>query len=86
MTQFPYLSESETANLIGVATGKGNAWRHLRQHAPHIKIVKVAGQNAVLRSDVEAWLENGRSSIVPLERINRRRKLAAAIRKAKQDG
>ena len=88
MTPFPYLSESEAAKLLGLASGKGNAWRHLAEHAPHIPIVEVAGQKAVKRTDVEAWLANGRSAVRPggnkdLAPKAKRRKLAAAIHKIK---
>lgn len=59
-----YVTESEAARMVGVTAGKGSAWRHLTDHAPHIKQEKLFGMTAVLRSDLEAWCGNGRQQVV----------------------
>lgn len=81
-TPFPYLNEAEACRLLHLTPGSGSAWRHLRAHAAHIKLVNVGGQTAVKRADLEAWLRKGRTAVcqpTELALWQRRQKLRRAI-------
>lgn len=68
-----YVTETEAAKMVGVSAGKGNVWRHLRKHAPHIKQVKLFGVTAVLRSSLAAYCERDRKKKVDAFTRNKRR-------------
>ena len=76
-----YVTETEAARIVGVTAGKGSVWRHLADHAPHIKQEKIFGFTAVRRSDLEAWCENGRKRVVSVATMQKRR---AMIRQLQQ--
>ena len=59
-----YATETEAARMVGVSAGKGVVWRHLREHAPHIKQENIFGITAVRRDKLEAWCGNGRKKVV----------------------
>ena len=84
-----YVTEKEAAKILGIQSGKGSVWRHLRKHAPHIEIVKIFNTNAVKRDELEAWAEGGRKEIASAfyksgGRAGRKRKLGAALKMVQQ--
>ena len=69
-----YVTETEAARMVGVTAGKGSVWRHLDDHAPHIKQEKVFGFTAVRRADLDEWCRNGRKQVIDIAtRRNKRR-------------
>lgn len=87
--QLPYITEKDVASMLGLITNKGNAWRHLRQNAPHIEITKVFGTFAVKRDELEQWIANGRRSVVGLPDRSKelqRQRLAAVARRLQAKG
>lgn len=70
-----YVTETEAARLVGVTAGKGSVWRHLADHAPHIKQEKMFGVTAVRRADLEAWCRNGRKQVVDVATLRKRRRM-----------
>lgn len=70
-----YVTESEAARMVGVTAGKGSVWRHLADHAPHIKQGKVFGFTAVRRNELEAWCQNGRKKVIDAATHQKRRRM-----------
>jgi len=69
-----YVTETEAANLLGLAPGKGDAWRHLRERATHIELVNLFGITAVKRSELRPYaekLKQGKEKR-PLRRVRKR--------------
>jgi hypothetical protein len=78
MPNIEYLTESQAAKLLSLAPGKGNAWRHLRDQAPHVPLVTLFGLTAVKKSDIQAYLDERRGLDI------KRRKLAIIRRAHRQ--
>ena len=78
MANVEYLTESQAARMLGLAPGKGNAWRHLRDHAPRVPLVTLFGLTAVKKSDIQAYLDERRGLDI------KRRKLAIIRRAHRQ--
>lgn len=76
-----YVTESEAAKMLDLTPAKGVVWRHLTDHAPHIKQEKLFGVTAVRRADLETWCRNGRKQVVDVATLRKRR---AVIRQLQQ--
>lgn len=70
-----YVTESEAAKMLDLTPAKGVVWRHLADHAPHIKQEKLFGVTAVRRADLEAWCRNGRKQVVDVATLRKRRRM-----------
>lgn len=70
-----YVTESEAAKMLDLTPAKGVVWRHLADHAPHIKQEKLFGVTAVRRTDLEAWCRNGRKQVVDVATLRKRRRM-----------
>lgn len=80
-----YVTETEAAKLLGLQSGKGSVWRHLRKHAPHIEIINIFGKNAVKRDELVKWNEGGRQKVIDAfskrsGNISRKTKMRAAMK------
>jgi hypothetical protein len=60
-----YATESQAAKMLELSPGKGDAWRHLRTHAPHIEMVTLFGYTAVRRSVLEDYCYGARQEVKP---------------------
>lgn len=76
-----YVTETEAARIVGVSAGKGVVWRHLRDHAPHIKQEQLFGFTAVRRSALEAWRKNGRIQVMSAPARQKRKALLRRLQK-----
>lgn len=76
-----YVTEGEAAKMLDLTPAKGVVWRHLANHAPHIKQEKLFGVTAVRRADLEAWCRNGRKQVVDAATQQKRQ---AVIRQLQQ--
>jgi len=76
-----YVTEGEAAKMLDLTPAKGVVWRHLANHAPHIKQEKLFGVTAVRRADLENWCRNGRKQVVDVATLRKRR---AVIRQLQQ--
>ncbi len=79
-----YVTETEAARLVGVSAGKGNVWRHLREHAPEIKLEQIFGVTAVNRADLEKYCQTRRSKVVDAFTHQKRRAQLRRLREAYQ--
>lgn len=76
-----YVTESEAAKMLDLTPAKGVVWRHLADHAPHIKQEKLFGVTAVRRADLEAWCRNGRKQVVDVATLRKRRRMLRQLQK-----
>lgn len=58
-----YATESQAAEMLDLAPGKGDAWRHLRIYAPHIELVTLFGYTAVRRDVLEDYCHGARQEV-----------------------
>ncbi len=79
-----YVTETEAAKLVGVSAGKGNVWRHLRQHAPDVKLEQIFGVTAVKRADLEAYCQARETKRVDAFTHEKRRAQLRRLREAYQ--
>jgi len=84
-----YVTETEAGEVVGVSVGKGNVWRHLREHAPEIELEQIFGVTAVKRADLEKYCKTKRLKVVDAFTHQKRRaqlRPAQAMFQKQQEG
>ena len=77
-----YATESQAAEMLDLAPGKGDAWRHLRIYAPHIELVTLFGYTAVHKVALQRYAARLQEDGAP---ISRKKKQVDIIRKVHQE-
>lgn len=79
-----YVTEKEATQLLNLSPGKGNAWRHLRTHAPHIELVEMFVFTAVRRDDLENYIQGTRKEVGNVGEVHPMEKLTnSKVRRGK---